>query len=779
MMRGGTRVVLLYNSGRNRVGRLATTDDNEIISSKFLENIDSVSTVSTSSLCSMILKGALKVGSSIEIRSQDMTNRLIHTPNVGVSINTVCMKFTLVRPDNSQQLPIQWTDSNAKVINKLVLTENECNTEIETQRTMYQDLLCGDNPRELIPDALASILLSSHEIESFISRVKYLENSHKVVLWLKNAALKYKLKIHIMFMDFLEGYKTVDEYYDEYSADLKSLEIKQDDQEQEGDEQEQEEDGQEQEGEEHEQEQEEDGEEREQELNEHEETTELQKKINDRREQLIQQYNLVVTDAGYILVMIVLMTAGIPWDLHRKNILVNSETRKTKCVDLGRIIFLNGYFTYNFDVFSKNHGPLCAAFFIKDSFSNHLSRVDDYSKKKYEFHSLVDDEKTKRVYEILVFVAFIDVIMNYHFNNRITMKCFWILCELFNFSCDLGVESFFKTFPSSYTNLSEELKTTLNFEYIAETVGQSIGLCKIPQLTRGESFRPPNKAARDAAEATAAYDAEVLSISAKEENPPPHLDHSEINKFYESLSLKFYPLDWTKLTPPNTEDIEDDAALKAATSQRNADFDRSVSLALSNRTHFMIGTRTDPDFTFGHMLMYRKYMNKFEYYDEKKYKPIFIDVSVSVPRVYVASENNSLADTTKQYLRMSLQAIEGKGFLYIEVDEYGRVLDKTKHEETSDMLASGYPRESSFDRIFDLFIKHSSSPENLKKCTDVCEHIVKNSSRCSKMKRALKVSEGGSRKRIIKYFKKSKSKSKFNRKFKSKSKSKTKRRHKK
>jgi hypothetical protein len=52
------------------------------------------------------------------------------------------------------------------------------------------------------------------------------------------------------------------------------------------------------------------------------------------------QKTLAHANAAFTLVVIVLMTDGIPWDFHRNNILVNSAVKKMKCVDFGRMHFL-------------------------------------------------------------------------------------------------------------------------------------------------------------------------------------------------------------------------------------------------------------------------------------------------------------------------------------------------------------------------------------------------------------------------------------------------------
>jgi hypothetical protein len=652
--------------------------------------------------------------------SQDMKDRLTHRTSGGVKADTVCMKITLIKNDHVDDIDIDWIEPNGKKVSKTVLTKEECETEFKTQRSMYTQLLCGENPRELIPDALASIVLSNEDFFKYmvVDPAKHTKESLNIVNWIHNNANIYTLEIHIMFMDFLESYnKSLYEYLA---------------------------------------------------VNDHHSDNQLNARL----------------DAGYILVMIVLMTMGLPWDLHARNILINSETRKAKCIDFGRIKFLNTdieYLSECFENFSKKYPSLCTQFFnvsivskANSSFLHQIANVTKHSDEKYSFYSLEQQQQINQVYEIIVLVIFTSIIIVYHKYNKLFIICSWILPVL-GVSSYIDFKYFLENFKSSYDSLRRDLITKIDVSYIVRNIKHSIGECKrIPQLMRGVSFRPLNKADRDIAEANAVHKAETLSKDAKEKNPPPHLDDSEIHKFYESLSLEFYPLDWTKLTPPNTKDMDDDAALEVET-----DFERSVKLALSDKTNFMIGTRTDPDFTFGHILKYRIRSNKFEYYDEKKsgHENKYTYIDVSNPVVYVASENNSLADISKKYLRMSLQSIDG--LLYIEVDEYGRALDKIKWEGTGEILETGYPRESSFDRLFYLLINH---PENSEKWTDVCNYMVNNSSMChNMMKRALKVSEGGSRKRkrVRKYFKKSISKFKRKSNRKSKSKSKTKRRQKK
>lgn len=827
MMQGGTKVILIDRTSNRRT--IATDDDNKVVSERLLQNIESVSEGSSSSTCSMVLKCDLISKSDIKLQRQDMNDRLTHNPNPSEEslFNTVCMKITLItriKPVGHDILIIPWQEKGSslescagqpwrmmmkgsttfsqqpgvrlhvesnhvvisgatdalighmlvngvydrtgelsggwplfrkrgdgdtdmwihywpatntwivtnteskgkddagwaiiacrdKTIMKVVSDEKECETEFQAQRSMYSQLLCGENPRELIPDALASIVMTHEEFNHYMHSRRYSEQSLRIVNWISKSAVDNNLLIHITFMDFLEDYKSLYEFNSDQT-------------------------------------------------------------ISD------EIYWNAVLDAGYVLVMIVLMTKGLPWDLHRNNILIDSKTHKAKCIDFGRMQFLNidpqfQHLKKCLTTFLKDYPQHCSNFFkvgkideIKSKFVVLINNVVKYSNEKYEFHSLNENEQFKRVYEILVLVAFSDIITGYFHYDVLRLKCSHLLMKLFNFPDVMSIEAFLTNFPSTYEELPSTLKAKLDFKYIATSITESIGLCKNPNLRLAASFRPPTKAQAAEAAAKAAAEAAEAAQAAAEAMKPPH--STDFKEFYDSLYLRFYPLDGTKLTAPvpthSTED--DDDAIDPDTTF----FDKNVDIAVSRTTHFMIGTRTDPEFTFGHILRYRRTKNKFEYYDEKTsgYKYKYIDVSN--PAVYVASENNSLADTsTKQYLRMSLQAIEG--FLYLEVDEYGRVRDTTKHGDTDNMLASGYPRESSFDRIFYLLIKHRSSPENLKKCTDVCEHIVKNSSRCDDMmKRALKVSEGGSRKRIRKYFKKSKSK--FNR----KSKSKTKRQQKK
>jgi hypothetical protein len=99
-----------------------------------------------------------------------------------------------------------WARIAPKTIMKVVSTQEECETEFQAQRSMYAQLLCGVKPRELIPDALASIVLTHDEFFDYMQDIEPREKSLKVVQWIYDSASKYNLKIHIMFMDFLESY---------------------------------------------------------------------------------------------------------------------------------------------------------------------------------------------------------------------------------------------------------------------------------------------------------------------------------------------------------------------------------------------------------------------------------------------------------------------------------------------------------------------------------------------------------------------------------------------
>jgi hypothetical protein len=126
----------------------------------------------------------------------------------GVKADTVCMKITLIKNDHVGDIDIDWIEPNGKKVSKTVLTKEECEIEFKTQRSMYTQLLCGENPRELIPDALASIVLSNEDFFKYmvVDPAKHTGKSFNIVQWIYNNAKDKGLEIHIMFMDFLESY---------------------------------------------------------------------------------------------------------------------------------------------------------------------------------------------------------------------------------------------------------------------------------------------------------------------------------------------------------------------------------------------------------------------------------------------------------------------------------------------------------------------------------------------------------------------------------------------
>jgi hypothetical protein len=484
IMQGGTRVIL-YDG--NKRGRLARDDDNSVVSEMLLQNIESVSKVSSSSVCSMILKGDLNPESNVKLQSQvyergnvmndkgrllpvtlpEYTQKVsvrheghINIKSSGDIFNTVCMKITLINPAGRNELKIPWQESKDTTIMKMVSTQEECETEFKAQRSMYAHLLCGENPRELIPDALASIVMTPEEFAWYMRRHA---ESLPIVKWIYKSASVHTLNIHIMFMDFLEGYKSLYEF----SID-KSDEIK---------------------------------------LN-------------------------AGLEAGYVLVMIVLMTMGLPWDLHNDNILIDSKTHKAKCIDFGRMQFLNidpefKHLKECLTKFQSSNPHHCRNFFrtehaeIELKFVVLINNVVRYSNEKYDFHSLNQDEQFKRVYEIFVLVAFTDIITNYFHDNALDLQCLDLLITLFDFP-DMKVESFLTTFPSTYEELPGELKTKLRFKYVVDSIKQSIGPCKNPKLRHAESFRPLTQAdearfvkAKAAAESKAAAQAAEAKAAAE------------------------------------------------------------------------------------------------------------------------------------------------------------------------------------------------------------------------------------------------------------------------
>lgn len=469
-MKGGTKVFV--REGPEPEHKWRFISENKDIAQILLKNITSISEISSGSLCSMILKGDLDPEGNIKIQSQvyhadgkptnptDRANRP-RKINIGLQFHNVCMKITLIKNGSTEISSIPWNTPLTKTINKEVLSIEECEKEFEVQRLMYQQLLCGEIANEIIADGIATIKLSPEEFKTFYSPTqskppqseqpqseppKYDSNVNKILDWVYTSAHDHNLQIHIAFMDNLEMYVP-------------------------------------------------------------------SSKIDRHTHRYYNKYH----DIGIALILIVLMTTGIPYDFHEGNVLIHRSDKKIKCVDFGRMHFLSNpdietvltmhlktclkrdiikHFLKFFNVSNKDD--------IVSKFVLQLKQIIKYSNEKYTFYSLDITEQRKRVYEILVFVAFVDIITNLSlYSPRVYFQSLWLIKNIFLFNADalMTTESVLNTFCITYDDflrIHTDQQVVINFinktfnpvlTYMSDKLKQSIVMCKNPKRQTSTSFR--------------------------------------------------------------------------------------------------------------------------------------------------------------------------------------------------------------------------------------------------------------------------------------------------
>ena len=253
---GGTKTSILENKG-TPTERWVPTADPEIISRGIITNLHSLKVVSSGSLCSMVLVGILDPHGDIQIRSQIYhSDGTLATPreranrarNVreGKLESYVCMKISLIREYEDQPTRLLWKEPASTVggseldIHKRVETQDDVEREAASQRNVALQMLCGENASDTIPDILATCYLDHFSFSNIIANIssksrKYSaidDKTVKVLNWIKSSAIrnssdirKNNLIIHIAFMDYIEGFVTVRDFFDSNPDPAKQLAV--------------------------------------------------------------------------------------------------------------------------------------------------------------------------------------------------------------------------------------------------------------------------------------------------------------------------------------------------------------------------------------------------------------------------------------------------------------------------------------------------------------------------------------------------------------------------
>ena len=207
----------------------------------------------------MVLVGILDPHGDIQIRSQIYhSDGTLATPreranrarNVreGKLESYVCMKISLIREYEDQPTRLLWKEPASTVggseldIHKRVETQDDVEREAASQRNVALQMLCGENASDTIPDILATCYLDHVSFSNIIANIsskskKYSaiaidDKTVKVLNWIKSSARrnssdirKNNLIIHIAFMDYIEGFVTVRDFFDSNPDPAKQLAV--------------------------------------------------------------------------------------------------------------------------------------------------------------------------------------------------------------------------------------------------------------------------------------------------------------------------------------------------------------------------------------------------------------------------------------------------------------------------------------------------------------------------------------------------------------------------
>jgi len=249
---GGTKMSMRQNKGARNESWVPITNYNDI-SLMILQNLCSLKVVSSSSLCSMVLVGMLHLDSDIRKRSQiyqedgtpfptiKRANRPKFT-NEGKIEPYVCLKISLIVPHGQTKKPrLSWEQTPGDIKAKETTTLDEIRNEVASQRAAALAMLCGENASDVIPDILSECLMTPDNFTK-TSNIIYSNNAsyaatpangtqeidtetRRVVSWLDFHANNENLYVHITFMDYIEGYMTVKEFFKSHATQAIQFEV--------------------------------------------------------------------------------------------------------------------------------------------------------------------------------------------------------------------------------------------------------------------------------------------------------------------------------------------------------------------------------------------------------------------------------------------------------------------------------------------------------------------------------------------------------------------------
>lgn len=459
---GGKVSVLQVDDHQNQ--RWVPTSDHNVISRLILENSYLWTVVASGSLCSMLINCRVNPSGNIKIRSQiyDQDGALLSAEHradrprfvdVGKEHAHVCMKISLVTTPSSTVTRVEWDETPTVKIRKVVTTEEEANEELENQMLIYQELLCGENASDIIPDGIAACVLTPQKFSDYVltihSHNPFDHETQRVITWIINSATTHGLNIHIAFMEFLEGFDTLANFF---------------------------------------------------------------RHNPDPLIQRIISYKMAV-----VILTLLLKTFSASWDFHSGNGLTNgTESRavdfgriyrfddpRTKALILNYLELLWQNHTDHDEGLRHffNIADISEFEFLSTVFNKHYDRLlIRFPKNKYVYPKHTPISKRRYIYESLIIIAFIDGITNKIKFNTDRFQCSSIMRRVFHVETVFNsLDEFLRYFTLDYAVFIDERRKAdpayiselnIGLDTISSGLEPMLHPCRLTKRTTGADFRP-------------------------------------------------------------------------------------------------------------------------------------------------------------------------------------------------------------------------------------------------------------------------------------------------
>lgn len=455
---GGTKISKRIFAFTSKSTDWKPITDYKSISSLLLTNFVSIKKVSSESLCSMILVGVLNPDGNVKLRSQIYTTERRRFSskaradrprfvNEGLEQPNVCMKISLVKTDKSTVDRVEWEETSTKKIRKVVTTVDEANNELEEQKEMYSELLCGRDAFDIIPDGIASYVITPDMFYRYVTALKIRSNGfdHETITvldWIINRAKTHNLNIHIAFMDYLEGFNTLSNFFEGNKDPVAQATIS--------------------------------------------------------------------CKAAAVVLELLLKCSSASWDLNSGNILTDGTDVKiidfgrTYHFDADKSKL--EYYLYNvlFPNYQEYDDGLLHFFNItvlqtdlQNRFDSGYTRLlETFPYNKYKFSSLPPETKRKQIYESLIFLAFIDGMTKKSKYDSDGFQCSSIMRRVFyNDTAFQNLDKFLNYFTLDYhVFLTEQLQDVVDklnesLDTICDFLEPTLVPCRLLKRAIGDDFR--------------------------------------------------------------------------------------------------------------------------------------------------------------------------------------------------------------------------------------------------------------------------------------------------